>query len=96
MALAGMDAARAHRAALPALPLAVVGADRDVQFSVAERMSWYGFRETTRVEDEAYCLLGLFDVHLPPLDGEGRNAFRRPQAAGDPEAVDGHDALCVV
>lgn len=50
-----------------------------LQFSVAERMSWYGFRETTRVEDEAYCLLGLFDVHLPPLYGEGRNAFRRLQ-----------------
>ena len=42
-------------------------------------MSWFGARETTRPEDEAYCLLGLFDIHLPPLYGEGRNAFRRLQ-----------------
>ncbi|KAI0708152.1 heterokaryon incompatibility protein-domain-containing protein [Cerioporus squamosus] len=43
------------------------------------RMSWYGKRETTRLEDEAYCLLGLFDIHMPPLYGEGRNAFHRLQ-----------------
>ena len=48
-------------------------------FSIAQRMSWFGERKTTRVEDEAYCLLGLFDIHMPPLYGEGRNAFRRLQ-----------------
>ena len=42
-------------------------------------MSWFGERKTTRIEDEAYCLLGLFDIHIPPLYGEGRNAFRRLQ-----------------
>ncbi|TKA79473.1 hypothetical protein B0A55_04217 [Friedmanniomyces simplex] len=42
-------------------------------------MSWAAHRKTTRVEDVAYCLLGLFDVHLPPLYGEGENAFRRLQ-----------------
>ncbi len=42
-------------------------------------MSWFGPRETTRLEDEAYCLLGLFDIHMPTLYGEGRNAFRRLQ-----------------
>ena len=36
-------------------------------------------RGTTRVEDEAYCLFGLFDVNLPTLYGEGRNAFYRLQ-----------------
>ncbi|RPD54186.1 HET-domain-containing protein [Lentinus tigrinus ALCF2SS1-7] len=49
------------------------------EYSIAQRMSWYGKRETTRAEDEAYCLLGLFGVHIPPLYGEGRNAFRRLQ-----------------
>ena len=48
-------------------------------FSVAQRMSWFQDRQTTRLEDEAYCLLGIFDVHTPPLYGEGRNAFRRLQ-----------------
>jgi len=31
------------------------------------------------VEDEAYCLLGLFAVNMPLLYGEGHNAFRRLQ-----------------
>ncbi|RDX40880.1 hypothetical protein OH76DRAFT_1301765, partial [Lentinus brumalis] len=48
-------------------------------FSIAQRMSWFQRRQTTRPEDEAYCLLGLFEVHMPPLYGEGRNAFRRLQ-----------------
>ncbi len=47
--------------------------------SVARRMSWASDRETTRVEDEAYCLLGIFGVHLSPIYGEGRNAFLRLQ-----------------
>ncbi len=49
------------------------------QFSIAQRMSWFQNRKTTRPEDEAYCLLGLFEIHMPPLYGEGRNAFRRLQ-----------------
>ncbi|MCJ1351809.1 MAG: hypothetical protein MMC33_001793 [Icmadophila ericetorum] len=32
------------------------------EFSVAERMSWASNRLTTRVEDEAYSLMGLFGV----------------------------------
>ncbi|KAH9854735.1 heterokaryon incompatibility protein-domain-containing protein [Lenzites betulinus] len=47
--------------------------------SVAKRMSWASARETTRVEDEAYSLLGIFGVHLSPIYGEGRNAFLRLQ-----------------
>ncbi|KAI8634213.1 heterokaryon incompatibility protein-domain-containing protein [Xylariaceae sp. FL1651] len=46
---------------------------------VAERMSWASSRCTTRVEDIAYCLLGIFDVHIPLLYGEGHMAFRRLQ-----------------
>ncbi|OAL50464.1 HET-domain-containing protein [Pyrenochaeta sp. DS3sAY3a] len=41
------------------------------QFSVDERMSWAETRETKREEDAAYCLLGLFDIHMPLIYGEG-------------------------
>jgi hypothetical protein len=48
-------------------------------FSIAERMSWAASRKTTRTEDLAYCLLGIFDVNMPLLYGEGMKAFRRLQ-----------------
>jgi hypothetical protein len=48
--------------------------------SVAQRMSWAAFRQTTRPEDIAYCLMGLFNVNMPLLYGEGEEkAFRRLQ-----------------
>jgi hypothetical protein len=47
--------------------------------SIARRMSWAAPRQTTRVEDEAYCLLGLFGVNMPLLYGEGRKAYLRLQ-----------------
>ncbi|KAF8849377.1 HET-domain-containing protein [Acephala macrosclerotiorum] len=49
------------------------------QASVAERMSWAARRHTTRKEDIAYCLLGIFDIHMPMLYGEGNRAFARLQ-----------------
>jgi hypothetical protein len=47
--------------------------------SVAQRMSWASERETTRVEDRAYCLIGIFSVNMPLLYGEGERAFIRLQ-----------------
>ncbi|KAF0635540.1 hypothetical protein FPSE5266_20371 [Fusarium pseudograminearum] len=47
--------------------------------SVSERMSWVSHRETTRVEDIAYCMLGIFDINMPLLYGEGSKAFIRLQ-----------------
>ena len=47
--------------------------------SIGERMSWASERETTREEDMAYCLLGIFGVNMPLLYGEGRGAFLRLQ-----------------
>ena len=35
-------------------------------------MSWSNKRQTTREEDIAYCLLGIFDVDLTPRYGEGK------------------------
>ncbi|KAF4819519.1 Vegetative incompatibility protein HET-E-1 [Colletotrichum siamense] len=55
--------------------------DHNVMYSlpVARRMSWASQRETTRIEDIAYCLLGIFDIHMPMLYGEGERAFSRLQ-----------------
>jgi ankyrin repeat protein len=41
-------------------------------FTVDERMSWAAKRQTKREEDEAYSLLGIFDIHMPLLYGERR------------------------
>lgn len=56
------------------------------RFSIAMRMSWVSRRQTTRPEDIAYCLFGIFGVQLPPLYGEGEErAFLRLQ-----EEIIGH------
>ena len=48
--------------------------------NVAERMSWAASRLTTREEDIAYSLMGLFGVHMSPIYGEGaERAFIRLQ-----------------
>ena len=47
--------------------------------SLAKRMSWASHRETTRLEDMAYCLMGIFDINMPLLYGEGEKAFIRLQ-----------------
>ncbi|KAK4172222.1 hypothetical protein QBC36DRAFT_390586 [Triangularia setosa] len=48
--------------------------------SIAQRMAWAAGRETTRAEDVAYCLLGLFGVNLPIIYGEGHEkSFLRLQ-----------------
>ena len=72
-----------------AAPLSIVtGIDEDVLLgskplewtSVAKRMSWAAHRQTTRTEDIAYCLMGLFAVNMPMLYGEGgERAFVRLQ-----------------
>ena len=49
------------------------------QVSIAGRMSWAASRQTTRVEDLAYCLMGIFDINMPLLYGEGKKAFIRLQ-----------------
>ncbi|KAI0695208.1 heterokaryon incompatibility protein-domain-containing protein [Cerioporus squamosus] len=58
------------------------------KYSLAVRMSWASGRSTTRVEDEAYCLMGLFGVNMPTLYGEGRQAFQRLQYEIVKQSVD--------
>ncbi|KAH9858581.1 heterokaryon incompatibility protein-domain-containing protein [Lenzites betulinus] len=75
------------KASLASLLAEITGIDveiltfrRDIQqVSVARRMSWASRRETTRPEDEAYCLLGIFGITMPTIYGEGREDFRRLQ-----------------
>ncbi|KAK4561499.1 hypothetical protein LTR86_004817 [Recurvomyces mirabilis] len=50
------------------------------QASVSKRMCWAATRQTSREEDMAYCLMGIFDVNMPLLYGEGaEKAFMRLQ-----------------
>jgi hypothetical protein len=55
------------------------GGRRLQQASIAERLSWVSRRETTRTEDMAYCLLGIFGISMALIYGEGRMAFIRLQ-----------------
>jgi len=64
----------------------VTGINRDVltggnplDYAVAVRLSWAARRETSRLEDKAYCLFGILGVNMPLLYGEGKRAFRRLQ-----------------
>ncbi|KAI1816171.1 HET-domain-containing protein [Poronia punctata] len=47
--------------------------------SIAQRMSWAAGRKTSKKEDMAYCLMGILDVNMPVIYGEGARAFRRLQ-----------------
>jgi hypothetical protein len=57
----------------------LIGEKRPKQCHVSERMAWASNRTATRVEDEAYSMMGLFDIKMPILYGEGSRAFRRLQ-----------------
>jgi hypothetical protein len=65
--------------AITGIPITVLRFSGIKNFSVAQRMSWASKRQTTRIEDKAYCLMGLFGVNMPMLYGEGERAFRRLQ-----------------
>lgn len=55
---------------------------------VARRMSWAATRQCTRIEDVAYSLFGIFDIHMPLIYGEGDKAFIRLQEAIAQDNVD--------
>ncbi|CAG8973024.1 hypothetical protein HYALB_00007251 [Hymenoscyphus albidus] len=60
-------------------PAVLLGEKNPKQCHVSERMAWASNRKTTKVEDEAYSMMGLFDINMPILYGEGSRAFRRLQ-----------------
>ncbi|KAL9116239.1 MAG: hypothetical protein Q9227_000610 [Pyrenula ochraceoflavens] len=57
----------------------ILAGDDPTERSIAQRMAWAARRKTTRIEDRAYSLLGLFDISLPMIYGEGNKAFLRLQ-----------------
>lgn len=61
------------------IPRIVLAGWNPLRYPIAERMRWASRRHTTRTEDMAYCLMGLFDVNMPLLYGEGIKSFRRLQ-----------------
>ncbi|RDW57753.1 hypothetical protein BP5796_12554 [Coleophoma crateriformis] len=62
------------------IPPDILSKSSDLEnFSIAQRMSWAARRKTSRVEDKAYCLMGLFGVNMPLIYGEGDRAFLRLQ-----------------
>lgn len=61
------------------IALAVLCGCSPAEVSVATRMSWAARRQTTRIEDKAYSLMGLFGVNMPTIYGEGHRAFSRLQ-----------------
>ena len=52
------------------------------QASVAIKMSWVSKRETSRVEDMAYSLMGILGVNMPLLYGEGKRGVHETSAGG--------------
>lgn len=65
------------------IPIQALRGDPLDEFSIAERLSWQENRRTGRKEDKAYCLLGIFNIFMPHLYGEGDHAFARLQAELD-------------
>jgi Heterokaryon incompatibility protein (HET) len=59
------------------IPIPALRGTPPSRFSVDERMRWARKRETKKKEDKAYCLLGVFDLFMPLIYGEGDNAFTR-------------------
>ena len=64
-----------HHDAFPEIPVETILSE----VPLARRMSWASRRITTREEDTAYSLLGIFGINMPLLYGEGSNAFMRLQ-----------------
>jgi len=70
----------AHLSIITEIPEAILRGTKSIdEVTIAERMSWAARRRTTRIEDIAYCLLGIFDINMPILYGEREKAFKRLQ-----------------
>jgi len=64
--------------AITKIPVTALRGGALSEFSINERMSWSQNRKTKLAEDKAYCLLGIFDIHMPLIYGEGQeHACRR-------------------
>jgi ankyrin repeat protein len=62
------------------IPVRILSGDDDLETaSIAQRMSWAANRNTSKLEDRAYCLMGIFGIDMPLLYGEGQTSFVRLQ-----------------
>jgi hypothetical protein len=69
-----------HICEITGIPVKALQGNPLSDFSVTERFSWTETRETTRQEDKVYSMLGIFDIYMPLIYGEGRDsAFKRLQ-----------------
>jgi hypothetical protein len=67
-----------HIKEITGIPISALKGAPLSQISIEERLSWAENRQTTRPEDKAYSLLGIFGIHLLPIYGEGKErAFKR-------------------
>jgi hypothetical protein len=84
------------------IPIQALRGNPFSDFNIAERIRWAARRQTTKEEDIVYCLLGLCEVSMPPLYGEGKEvALKRLQmtvkgfssASGEPKDLEGMASL---
>ncbi|EPE08177.1 HET domain-containing protein [Ophiostoma piceae UAMH 11346] len=75
-----------NKSALSSVLSEITGIDSEVlssgdfsSASVSMKLSWASSRTTSRIEDQAYCLVGFFGIFMPPIYGEGEEAFQRLQ-----------------
>lgn len=54
------------------IPIQALRGNPFSDFNITERIRWGTRRQTTKEEDTVYCLLGLCEVSMPPLYGEGK------------------------
>jgi hypothetical protein len=55
------------------IPAEALRGDELSKFSVEERFLWAHERQTTKAEDKAHCLVGIFDIFLPLMYGIGES-----------------------
>lgn len=78
------------------IPARALRGDTLSGFSVSERLAWAESRHTTRQEDKAYSLLGIFGISMPLIYGEGGpRAYARLRATID-EAYKGRHIISVL
>lgn len=74
------------------IPCTALRGARLSQFSVDERLRLAARRNATKTEDKAYYLLGIFNISIPLMYGEGTNAISRLRAEIDKRSREQGDA----
>lgn len=77
------------------IPIKALSSGDLSEFDVTERLSWAQYRQTTREEDGAYCLLGVLGCYLPLIYGEGKDSAMkrlRKEIQGNSGGIRGRSA----